>query len=363
MCDALNHKLDVYVSSVIGIDDKTYDANVISDDISFSGGIGFRGNDLCIIEGNYIQTAYKNKKGNILSGIYNFSGANSFLQAEEAKSGSGGSYGIACTGAKGWPILSIDFANSRIKLSGDMKPLIERTDDQKKLAFSMTVESVAATSCTYVVGDPVQESLTAGWAYLNVIPDAFKQKKISAVLTSESMYIDCYLSDDNAFYCPLDPTIGAVNIDNFYANHAEGGSTKAIGKYSHAEGRQTIADIRYAHAEGSHCFAGGMASHCEGFGNALDLNVALGFASHCEGNENKAIGDASHAEGYRTRATGKRSHAAGTNAHAAHDFSFVWNGIAAASHITVISSHAPGTFTVNPQGGINGFYIGNTSLG
>jgi len=50
----LNHKLDVYVSSITGLDDKKFTANVISDDVQFLGGIGFRGNDLCIIEGNYI---------------------------------------------------------------------------------------------------------------------------------------------------------------------------------------------------------------------------------------------------------------------------------------------------------------------
>jgi len=283
------------------------------------------------------------------------------LQAEEAYSGSNESYGIACTGARGWPILSIDNVNNRIKLSGDLSALTNRTEAQKKLAWSMTVESVAKTSCVMIVGDPVQESLTAGWVQVNEIPVAFKDKKISADLSTESMYIDCYLSDDNAFYCPFDPTIGATNIDNFYANHAEGGSTKAIGKYSHAEGRQTIADIRYAHAEGSHCFAGGMASHCEGFGRSMDLNVALGQASHCEGDNNKALGDASHVEGGNNIAAGQYSHAGGYKARAMHKSSYVWNGITATT--AAISSHGDGTYTVNPTGGINGFYIGSTSLG
>lgn len=70
--------------------------------------------------------------------------------------------------------------------------------------------------------------------------------------------------DDNALYYPKDPTLGNTIIHNFYANHAEGGSVKAIGKYTHAEGRRTIADNRYSHAEGDGSFAGRMAAHAEG---------------------------------------------------------------------------------------------------
>lgn len=76
--------------------------------------------------------------------------------------------------------------------------------------------------------------------------------------------IEAFNKDDNALYCPSDPTIGSSIIHNFYANHAEGGSVKAIGKYTHAEGRRTTADNRYSHAEGDGSFAGRMAAHAEG---------------------------------------------------------------------------------------------------
>lgn len=333
-----------------GVDGKTYIANAVSDDIQFTGDVGFIGHDLSIIEGNYIQTAYKNRKGEVLSGIYNFSGANSFLQAEEARSGSGDSYGIACTGAKGWPILSIDMPGNRVKLSGSIS-LLNELPAAKTLAWSMTLESVAETSCTHVVG-ATQESLTAGWVQLDILPTSFN--KCSSY--SEASCIACYISDDNAFYCPFDPSIGVTNINTFYGNHAEGGSTQAIGKYSHAEGRDTTADIRYAHAEGSHCFAGGMGSHVEGFGTHGDKNTALGQGSHSEGSRTKAFGVASHAEGSMTIAAGRYSHAAGYNARAMHDNSYVW------SSGKTISSPGDGTYTINPTDGINGFYIGSTSL-
>ena len=103
--------------------------------------------------------------------------------------------------------------------------------------------------------------------------------------------------DDNGLYCPKNPTIGNVVLENFYSSHAEGGSTRAIGKYTHAEGRDATADIRYAHAEGSHTFAGGMGSHAEGFGTPANNNMALGQGSHSEGCKSIALGQASHAEG------------------------------------------------------------------
>lgn len=204
----------------------------------------------------------------------------------------------------------------------------------------MTLSNTADTACAKVL-NVMTSDVSSGIIQLDTIPAKFNP--LSAF--PEESCIWCYHNDDNAFYCPFDPTIGTVNIANFYANHSEGGSTRAIGKYSHAEGRQTIADIRYSHAEGSHCFAGGMAAHCEGFGTPTSLNTANGQASHCEGMQNKAFGIASHAAGYKSCAN--------------DDVSYVWSGISSAT----TSSHGEGTYTVDPKNGVNGFYIGNMSLG
>ncbi len=140
--------------------------------------------------------------------------------------------------------------------------------------------------------------------------------------TEEEM-IGLFLSDDNAFYAPKYPESGNLIIENFYGNHAEGGSVRAIGKYTHAEGRDTTADVRYSHAEGSHNIAGGIASHAEGF---------------------------------YTEALGRYSHAAGQNAKANDNNSYTWSGG------TSYSSHGDGTYNVCPKKGIDGFYIGNNTL-
>ncbi len=90
---------------------------------------------------------------------------------------------------------------------------------------------------------------------------------VTAGLSSltEEQCIDLWENDDNAFYVAGFPEIGNTVVKNFYAQHVEGGSSRAVGKYTHAEGRDNIADIRYSHAEGSHNIAAGMASHAEGF--------------------------------------------------------------------------------------------------
>lgn len=182
-----------------------------------------------IFDGNYIQTS----KSNYNVGVYNFSGKNSFLQAEEAKSGSGTSYGIACTGARGWPILSVDSVNSRLKLSGNLDALI-RLDSAHKMtnAWSVALDDCADTACM-MIADAVQTEESAGWVMFSKFSNAIAS--LSAYDEEKNIWL--YENDDNAFYCPSDPSTGVVNIANFYANHAEGGSTRAIGKYTHAEGR------------------------------------------------------------------------------------------------------------------------------
>lgn len=102
---------------------------------------------------------------------------------------------------------------------------------------------------------------------------------------TEEQCIDRYENDDNGLYIPARPDIGNVILKNFFGNHVEGGSSKAIGKYTHAEGRSTIADVRYSHAEGSFTTAGGIGSHAEGMGWPGYHNVAFGGASHVEGGQ------------------------------------------------------------------------------
>lgn len=154
-----------------------------------------------------------------------------------------------------------------------------------------------------------------------------------------------------------------------YGSHAEGFGTHAGHNGAHSEGRDTIASDKYAHAEGLTTKAHGYASHAEG-----EKSYAIGMRSHAEGNST-ANGNWSHAEGRSTtnkeayyahaegmdtRAEGRASHASGRKAIAReeHGTSFVWSCLSGQSYY----SHANGSFNVNPQDGLNGFYVGENSL-
>lgn len=96
---------------------------------------------------------------------------------------------------------------------------------------------------------------------------------------------------------------------------------------------------------------------------ANGLNVsASGSFSHAEGTETTASGAYSHAEGGNTTASGYLSHAAGYMAQTrdVDAYSFAWNGDRTRSD--QYSSNGPGTFNINPAGGLEGFYIGGQTL-
>lgn len=76
------------------------------------------------------------------------------------------------------------------------------------------------------------------------------------------------------------------------------------------------------------------------------------------GNFNIASGDYSHVEGINTRAEGTASHTEGVNSFATNNYAFVWNGDNSITNY----SHGDGTFNINPENGLEGFYIGETNL-
>lgn len=95
-----------------------------------------------------------------------------------------------------------------------------------------------------------------------------------------------YLGTNQNGLIPYSSAIGrAANksggeIFNDYVNntaregaHAEGGSTKAEGRFSHAEGEGTIARGIASHAEGKDCEAVGDYSHAEGIGTFARANA------------------------------------------------------------------------------------------
>ena len=97
--------------------------------------------------------------------------------------------------------------------------------------------------------------------------------------------------------------------------------------------------------------------------------TASGQNSHAEGNFTTASGASSHAEGYLTEASGLASHAEGiraatkTSGGVAHEFSYCWRGWSGNVYpTTYYYSHGAGTFNINPVGGVEGFWIGETNF-
>lgn len=291
--------------------------------IQTSGDIEIHDHSIKILSGNYIQT------DDALGYVQNYSAKNSFLQAECSEKYHD-RYGIACTGARGYCILSINIQQRYIRLSGDLAQLIEFHNLSSNAQFSISFGS-GAYSQELKIDDIVQDN--AEWGH--IITD------ISTKIGNQTSAacIDNWENDDNAFYCPKAPDVGNTAIPAFYGSHAEGAATKAIQRCTHAEGRNTLADIRYSHAEGSD-------------------TIAAQMYSHAEGNATSALGRAAHSEGDHTCASGIASHTSGVKANAKENFAFAWSGLSGSAY----NSNGVGTFNVNPIGGLSGFYIGQTSL-
>lgn len=353
-------------------------------DNSVSGNFEVYKSVLSVTDGNVVlnKSNYVQSNNALSTKSYSY---NSFLQAESEDR-----YGPAYTGTKGFCILSIlkpedsdsEYTNA-IKLSGDLSALTRfmsqhysdvaiSSNDRSLADFSLKEAkqtnclsdaffSIALGPCSGSMRLQI-ESVDENTGIvkfrdnqLDVIGIQHKASwlfKDSVEFTSAD-YIDLFEHDDNSFYLVGFPELGNIELPNTYAQHAEGGSVRAIGKFTHAEGRDTIADARYSHAEGSHTAAGDMASHAEGF-----RTYAAKRFSHAEGEFTKAMGAVSHAAGLGATATGNRS--------------YVWNGktpndTTITEDITYDLYVQPdgsgnGAFCINPQKGIDGFYIGNQSL-
>ena len=90
--------------------------------------------------------------------------------------------------------------------------------------------------------------------------------------------------------------------------------------------------------------------------------AAFGIGSHAEGESTVANGSYSHAEGESTYALAKGSHTSGISSQTfpEHHYAYAWNGDRTISDR--YNSHGPGTYNVNPVGGLDGFYIGEQTL-
>ena len=142
---------------------------------------------------------------------------------------------------------------------------------------------------------------------------------------------------------------------------AIGGDCFAYGECSSAKGNHSSAFGKYSVVEGDNCSASGESSY------------ASGGYSHALGNYSRATGD-------HTIASNQYSQASGQYVKATNDYAFVWNGAGLTprgDHATPKStspdsfedldeyygSHGDGSFNILPDGEVNGFYIGERSLG
>ena len=142
------------------------------------------------------------------------------------------------------------------------------------------------------------------------------------------------------------------------AVHAEGYQTSSYFKGAHAEGLSSRATANMAHAEGYQTIAG-----ADPVLITLDrFDPANYGTAHAEGYQTSALAKGAHTEGGWTKALGNYSHACGLYATCLSAYQFVWNGDKSLSKTRYEPNKGTGTFCINPVGGINGIYIGNTAL-
>lgn len=334
----------------------------LSGDLSLSGDLNLTKGDLNLVDINFVQKSQENLYENIPY-VECFADRNSFLQAEEAFDEKLTTYGYACTGSKGYCVLSavmpepVDGEQHVIfTLSGtpddeliryvncttieDRQSLLTRDGNQlaikstgfyNKWTFTTTNQFAQCFEMPYGINSLETSKLTLDFekydnAYVKNFISANSSNEIDVFILdfvfdksialnddlsnrigySPEEYLSAWYFDNNALYTADYPQLGNQVIYNFFGNSAQGGSTKAIDKYAHVEGRASIAMGRYSHAEGGLTIAGGLGSHAEG-----TKCRALGNYSHAEGNQTQAIGLHAHSEGQTTKAYGKNSHAEG----------------------------------------------------
>lgn len=167
-------------------------------------------------------------------------------------------------------------------------------------------------------------------------------------------------------YTETDPTVGLTNSTIYVhgkstnvvvrgkKNSVDLGTRKAnteCGSYSVVEGENTAATVLAAHAEGYYSEALGQYSHAEG-----EVGRAIGQGSHAEGNSTTAGGRGSHAAGYMAVTAGSGSYSSISDP---HNYAYAWQGSTTSSFY---HSHGDGTYNINPAGGTDGFYIGETNF-
>lgn len=206
-----------------------------------------------------------------------------------------------------------------------------------------------------------------------------------------------------SIYFTSNPFIGNKLIGNADYSFNSGYKNIILSPFSFSSGRYNIAAGSYAHVEGKQTLAS-WGSHAEGCSNR-----SLGECSHTEGRVNTVRSPYSSAIGSANRIEEKSetSFAAGYLSRVKHPCSFVWNGEKKSGYrgnpssvyryggagawslvdteilsteinyqdkrsmeymdsdivlSSMYESNGEGTFNINPQDGLSGFYIGEKNL-
>jgi hypothetical protein len=117
--------------------DEELSENVFNKKSVFNNDVEIKDSQLNLLSSNYVQT-------NDLEHVVNYSSKNSFLQAEYV--GDHPEYGVACTGSKGFCIISCMPETNSIKLSGDIHCLKDFVDANPNVVFSYALSSGSDSS-------------------------------------------------------------------------------------------------------------------------------------------------------------------------------------------------------------------------
>lgn len=147
--------------------------------------------------------------------------------------------------------------------------------------------------------------------------------------------------------------------ENYSFAHAEGETTKAVGRGSHAEGCGTVTNGWHSHGEGVRTKTTSSGTHAEGIDTTAGLPLEEWVETHPDYTsiDLGALEHPAHAEGYATKATGYAAHAEGGNTVASNNYahaegaSTVADGLYAhaegeSAEATARGSHAEGYETL-----------------
>ena len=247
----------------------------------------------------------------------------------------------------------LDYVVSNLDAKADKTSVYTKNEvDAKGYVTKAVTNGLATAESVDVLASDVSGKADAAIVYTKAEVDSkynVLSTEINSIGNSTSVLINQHTLNKNNPHAVTAAQVGAVPFveDDFVNKTAvtigSRISYERVGEHSLANGVNVIAS--------------GPGSHSEG-----DSTTASGYYSHSEGKSTTALGDYSHAEGDSTAALGDYSHAGGFHSQTrdTDHYAYSWSG--EGTIFPSYTSHGPGTFNINPVGGLDGFYIGGQTL-